>query len=205
MRVSQGESNLREHLREQLRFLDASALSYDAGFEGEAKRLAVVIRVLLHDTAQSQSLLQSLGVKHTLRFNDVVGPVPENAIIFAGLQVGFTNAGMRYYPKLQAPVRAVAFDEWWAGLVLIQKPAGISLTRSQAVLALANTDGGAHIDPRLDAQYAGLSRDNAFAWEVWRGDSRGVVENSPALPIVRQVAHEVATSIREQLATILDR
>jgi hypothetical protein len=203
MKVSQGRSDLLAHLREQLRFLDASASSYDAGFEGEAKRLAVVMRVLLHDTANSRSLLQSLGIKNTLRYNDVVGPVPTNAIIFVGLQMGFTETGMRYYPKLQTPVRTVEFEEWWNGLVLVQKPAGIALTRSQAVLPLANTDGGAHVDPRLDADYAALSRKNAFAWEVWKGDRKGVVDNSPALPITRQVAHEVAGTIREQLADAL--
>jgi hypothetical protein len=97
MKVSQRRSDLLNHLREQLQFLDASALSYDAGFEGEAKRLAVVIRVLLHDTAKSRSLLQSLGIKHTLRYNDVVGPVPNNAIVFVGkvMSRGLFNKGLK--------------------------------------------------------------------------------------------------------------
>jgi hypothetical protein len=39
------------HLREQLEFLRRSAEAYDDGAEGEAKRLATVIRVLVHGGA----------------------------------------------------------------------------------------------------------------------------------------------------------
>ncbi|PKM42871.1 MAG: hypothetical protein CVV03_09425 [Firmicutes bacterium HGW-Firmicutes-8] len=48
---------LEEHLREQLEFLELSAESYDRGKDGEAKRLASTIRVLVHETRSSHSLL----------------------------------------------------------------------------------------------------------------------------------------------------
>ena len=50
---------------------------------------------------------------------------------------------------------------------------------------------------------AALSRNNASGWEVWQGSDQGIVENSPALPITRQVAHEVLETVREQLAELL--
>lgn len=202
MRIAQQRDELLRHLHEQLRFLEASARAYDAGFEGEGKRLAVVLRVLLHDTKSSQSLLGTLGVKQSLLFQDVVGPVPDNALVFAGLSMGFTAAGVRYFPRLDAPKQRIPFDPWWNGLVLLQQNAGVHFTRRDAVLALANADGGAHVDPSLDAQYAALSRYNAFGWQVWRGVDAGIVENSPVLPIARQVAHEIAGTIREQLPRI---
>jgi hypothetical protein len=198
MRVSQSRAELIQHLREQLQFLESSAKAYDSGFEGEAKRLAVVLRVLLHDTAQSHSLLASLGVKSTLAFHDGVGPVPDKTVVFAGLSMGFSATGLRYYPKLGEPKRRIPFDPWWSGLILVQQVTGVRFDRRQAVLALANTDGGAHVDPSLDPGYAALSRNNAFGWEVSIGGAQGGVDNSPALPIVRQIAHEVVGTLREQ-------
>ncbi|MFJ5956563.1 hypothetical protein ACIQC5_11475 [Paenarthrobacter sp. NPDC092416] len=44
-------------LVEQLEFLDSSCAAYDSGSRSEAKRLATTVRVLLHDTKQSTSLL----------------------------------------------------------------------------------------------------------------------------------------------------
>jgi hypothetical protein len=48
----QTQDELLAHLKEQITFMKESAISYDNGFESEGKRLAVVIRVLVHDTSQ---------------------------------------------------------------------------------------------------------------------------------------------------------
>ncbi len=62
--VPQTRAELEAHLKEQIAFLKASAQSYDKGFLGEAKRLAVTVRVLIHDTVASPSLLRQLDLKH---------------------------------------------------------------------------------------------------------------------------------------------
>jgi len=49
-RGSHTKAELLDYLREQITFLRNSIDSYDKGFEGEAKRLATTIRVLVHDT-----------------------------------------------------------------------------------------------------------------------------------------------------------
>jgi hypothetical protein len=101
MTIAQTTDELFSHLREQLYFLQASARSYDQGIEGEAKRLAVVLRILLHDRGRnSHSLLGSIGVKETLLFHDVVGPVPADAFVFVGLWMRPTTNGYRYCPSL---------------------------------------------------------------------------------------------------------
>ncbi|MGY4173981.1 hypothetical protein [Bradyrhizobium sp. USDA 4529] len=43
--------DLQAHLDEQMGFLEWSAKSLDEGYEDEAKRLAVTLRVLLHETS----------------------------------------------------------------------------------------------------------------------------------------------------------
>jgi hypothetical protein len=47
-----------ELLRRHLRFMQRSADAYDVGFHDDATRIAVSIRVLLHDTRKSTSLLR---------------------------------------------------------------------------------------------------------------------------------------------------
>src|SRR3954467_14968214 len=56
MRVPQSKAELDNHLKEQSGSLRASMRSYDEGFEGEAKRLAVTIRVLVHNTSRSHAI-----------------------------------------------------------------------------------------------------------------------------------------------------
>lgn len=60
-RHRQTDPELMNHLYEQMAFLKRSAEHYDAGEFSEAKRLAATLRVLLHDTDRSVSLLSQLG------------------------------------------------------------------------------------------------------------------------------------------------
>ena len=191
-------------LREQLDFLEASGVAYDAGKEGEAKRLAVVLRILLYETKNSHSLLGSLGVKDSLRYWAVMGSAAKNELVFMGLSMGFTPQGMRYVPTLRDPKQRVALTDWWNALVLFNPKERVEFSRGSAILSLANKDGGAHVDRSLDAAYAALSRNNSFGWEVTLGSGgAGIVENNPALPLVRTAAHEVFGTLKEQLPNLL--
>jgi hypothetical protein len=62
-KIQQTQEELEAHLSEQLHFLEVSAESFDNGDDSEARRMAVHIRTLLHDTSNSQSLLKLLGLK----------------------------------------------------------------------------------------------------------------------------------------------
>jgi hypothetical protein len=69
-KASRQHSTLDDHLQRQIGYLKRSCLLYDAGHEDEAQRIAVTLRVLLHDTGASKSLLGQLGAKSVLRFVD---------------------------------------------------------------------------------------------------------------------------------------
>lgn len=62
--------SLIKQLIRQLNFLKKSALAYDQGDHEEAVRMAVSLRVLLHDTPKSHSLLSQIGLKDELDFVD---------------------------------------------------------------------------------------------------------------------------------------
>ena len=61
------QRELQQHLCEQLRFLQIAAAAYDGGEPEAAKMLATTMRVLVHDTHTSHSVLGQLGCKETLR------------------------------------------------------------------------------------------------------------------------------------------
>ncbi|HEY4058491.1 MAG TPA: hypothetical protein VGM39_17885 [Kofleriaceae bacterium] len=75
------DQDFRAHLIEQVGFLDASSTAYDQGIESEAKRLATTVRVLVHDTSASRSLLTHLGVRDRLPWTDTaMGVIRESAL-----------------------------------------------------------------------------------------------------------------------------
>ncbi|AFC28385.1 hypothetical protein PM3016_1460 [Paenibacillus mucilaginosus 3016] len=188
------------HLEEQLYFIKASSEAFDKGFLGEAKRLATTIRVLLHDNkTSSQSLLKQLDQKDKIKYYSVLeNKDTDNAIIFVGLSSGFENGEFTYYPRLVSPVAKLDFQEWWNQPVLINKPQGLLFTRESIIRNVANTDGGAHVDPGLNEKYYELSRQNGFGWEFHDVEPPSEFKG-PELSFTRQIAHELYMSITEQI------
>lgn len=81
------------HLNENLDFLKCSAEWFDSGYTAEAKRLAVTVRVLVHDTGKSKSILNLLKVKSNMVFLDTVSDCqPKNLMSHHGL-VGISVGG----------------------------------------------------------------------------------------------------------------
>ncbi len=199
MNVPQSTDDLNKHLQEQIGFLTRSADSYDLGFHDEAKRLAVTIRVLLHDTVNSKSLLDQLGQKNRLFYDTAMPEVQNNLLPHAALvcmTIGKTAGG--YMPLLdemtdQMPPRNVTFDEWWQRPIFRNKNNEM-LSRKQLVLAVANQDGGAHIDPSLHEVYTKLSRTEGTGWTLHSSGTAGLVLEAE-LAAVRQIAHEVLRTL----------
>lgn len=231
-KYTQTDQELRDHLYEQLRFLRVSAASYDSGFEGEAKRLATTVRVLVHDTKKSKSLLHQLNLKHIIRMHDTALPfdsrnlAPHQGLVViridvpagvSGSEVSFTLVGkdepfgeappgqartkMTYEPRVSAgggvaSPTSVPFRRWWEEIV-IKDSEGHTFTRSDLVLAMTNKEGGAHVDPKLDKQYARLTRFHSQGWQVTTGEVRLPPDNSLVGASIRQIAHELLVSIEE--------
>jgi hypothetical protein len=230
-KYKQTKEDLTTHLREQLQFLRASVTSFDEGFEGEAKRLAATVRVLVHDTKSSKSLLHLLGIKSVVRMHDTAIPFdPANLLPHQGLvsmridvpegsgttAVTFTVFGVNepdtdapsdkarakvtYVPRVSTPnnmvePRDVSFNHWWEEIV-IKDGAGQRFSRKDLIMAMANKEGGSHVDPQLDDKYAKLARFNSQGWQVQTGEIKSPLDNSVVAATVRQIAHELSVSIR---------
>lgn len=193
---------LQQHLREHRGFIRRSSKSFDDGFADEAKRLATSIRVLVHDTSSSRSLLGQLRLKDTIRFKDTAGPFNiDNLLPSSNLtMMRMSDAGIEYLPHLDAGPPAcyqhpdLFFEEWWKRIVL-KDGAGEEWSRRDLVLKAANQDGGAHVDHSLDERYASLREDNSMGWIYSNGASDSPPLNDPVLSSVRQIAWELEQSL----------
>ena len=151
--------------------MQRSAASFDEGYVDEGKRIAVVIRVLVHDTAQSKSLLGLLNLKDINFFDTSADYTQDIFGSFNGLalQSFSSSTGGEYVPRFKVPGNPAEpysfkpFGIWWQKIILVdfQKQ---KFSRRQIILALANKDGGAHVDPDLNGDYAALTRENSMGW-----------------------------------------
>ena len=203
VKIHQSKDELEGHLREQVAFLRASARSYDTGFKGEAKRMSVVARVLLHDTANSKSLLGQLGLKSIDFFDTAYDFDPEKYILsFHGLaimQIGpdrgefVPRCAVPPKPSPFEPQKWIQFRQWWEKVVVVDGQ-GNRFTRQGLVLALSNKEGGAHIDPQLDPAWAAVTRHGSMGLGWGYNDKQGDFTGLE-LASMRQIAHELFVSL----------
>lgn len=203
-KLPQTKAELLEHLRDSLGFLEASSASFEGGFVGEAKRLATTIRVLVHDTEKSKSLLGLLKIKASMGYLNTSHPYdPKNLLSYhglVGLRVG--NGNSRYWAPLGEGALGRSgkyefFPDWWNQVVIVDSRKA-RFTRRELVLALANKDGGAHVDPHLDESYAELTRNNSVGWMILDGTTQKPMQDVE-LYSVRQIAFELLSSVKRYL------
>lgn len=215
MRYRQSEGELKQHLQEQIEFLLASSRAYDEGNKAEAKRLALHLRILLHDTSQSDSLLRQLGKKDIHFYDTMYGThiVPEKSsddrVMTRTGEMAATMIGggeVLVLPKCAADdgdsFRGKnPFDVWWNAVIYLaaDKP----FTRRSLILDVANKDGGAHVSPTLKQDYADLTRHNLQG--LAKVDKHGVdALDPPVSACIRQITFEVLKTLAEEYPEYLD-
>jgi hypothetical protein len=193
---------LEKHLDEQLRFVESSAEAYDRGFIGEAKRLATTIRVLIHDTKNSRSLLSQLNKKINPFLDTAFNKNPNSIISYGGL-VALAKIHGDDKPEYMALLdeippsfrnKWVNFETWWMEPIFInQKKEEIS--RSKLILTACDQDGGAHIDPKLDVIYDSLILGSFMGWESHSSKGKALISGAESAAI-RQIAHEILRTLK---------
>lgn len=195
---TQTESDLKQHLDEQREFLLQSCKSYDGGALIEAKRISVQLRVLLHDTLKSHSLLSTLNIKHELKFKDSPrkinrdNPFSQSCLTIINAS-GEEIVSIKHKPRFVIPPFQPDiyddFDNWWTRTVIIDNNRN-EFSRRDIVLYIANKEGGAHIDKELPEVFKALSRDNAFGFK-YVNNGQEVDFESIIFPAIRQIAWEL--------------
>jgi hypothetical protein len=200
--IVQTQNDLFNHFNEQLELLSVLAQSYDSGSEVAAKSMATCVRVLLHNTDRSFSLLKQLGLDGSDIFDtcaEIEGS-PTTGAIQIGSSAGLVALALgedgkgRYIPYLdETPPfhgKKVPFKDYW-GAVVFTDNFGAKFTRKDIVLTVANQDGGAHIDPQIDEKYVQLSRKNSMGWEAGNDHVPSTAPIGPELAAIRQIGHEI--------------
>ncbi|MFZ6733636.1 hypothetical protein ACO0LG_17045 [Undibacterium sp. Ji42W] len=194
---------LTDHLRRQLSYLRRSCELYDAGHLDEAIRIALVIRVLIHDTPNSASVLHQMGVKTNLKLVTSFGlsnRLPKNfsptSIIplFASSQGG----GIAVPFTLPTPPILFTVDDWWNEEVWKQDS---TLTRRKIILETANKEGGAHVQENAPKVIQELRKGLTQVSSVKVGGVEVGTPNNFHFVLNRQFAHELLNSA-ELLALI---
>lgn len=202
--VRQTKDELKSHLREQIEFLKSSSQAYDEGYTSEAKRLTVPIRLLLHDSQNSTSLLTLLKKKDILFYDTSLDYNPNNLPSTMGLIITeMEKKSAKYVPPLDdgPPTRyrkgKISFEKWWNKIVFVDRK-GNKLTRRDLVLAVANKDGGVHIDHELDKDYADITRFDSLGFMFVQDGNKRYFATHPELASVRQISHEVLKSLKDE-------
>jgi len=196
--------NYFNQLKRQISFLQRSVASYDDGYTDEAIRIAVTIRVLIHQTKNSTSLLSHLNSTHIKLRSSTIGDLL-GADFFFGLgclTVG--SSGMMYAPLLNQEIRyTLSVQDWWDQIVYVVDP-NKRISRKIIILTAANQDGGAHVDSSLNSEYAELSKSGSlgtFSKTVDGIEQYEDIEDAHFVAI-RQMGHELLNS--EELMALVN-
>lgn len=201
-KILQTKQDLEKQLDEQLDLLKVLADAYDAGNVIVAKSIATTIRLLLHHNSRSgsYSLIDQLGLKET-KFFDTSSPkakISTNTIrvgSFSGLiNIPMGVSKQDFIPHLDDTLPEifgyVKFDEYWNRIIFIDQQNN-SFTRRDIIRAVANQDGGAHVDPKIEEKYKKLARENSLGWVTVTNEKTWNNLKGSELAAIRQIGHEI--------------
>lgn len=183
----------KKQLERQLGFIRRSCSLYDQGFEDEAIRISTTIRVLMHDTPKSTSLLKHLDKKDINIFS-------QSSSIILGGEVFFLNMGLiksgRFVANLSegALQRRIPLDEWWNQTAFILDDT-LKLSKRDIVLTAANKDGGAHVDSHVPPAYEALinfGNESSFTTSMGIYDKEKII--NAHFTALRQMGYELLNS-----------
>ena len=152
-----------------MEFLRASLCAFYDGKFAESVRIATIIRVLVHETSMSKPLLrQALPSALDLPILDHAGEQPGEKAIFrfaVSARMGPTIAPAVDLSSSHHSLSTVG--SWWnAEVFTFRSQVGTQLvyTRKRVVLILADTEGGAHVDPDENRDYVRLLTDSPISF-----------------------------------------
>lgn len=198
--------------------LKKACRDFDDGHENAARAIAVAIRVLVHDTNMSTSLIKAVEIasqgavvrKSYLSYVNtcakIDGRIPEPCWAFVKLQFLVRNpVKLRYLAPLgeSETVKKAndSFDNWWDRQIILIDGQGQRFTRKKIVLSIANQDGGAHVAIDVSKDYYDLTRNNTLGNSIsisrdGEAISASSEKSNIAFAVVRQIAHELLLTLQ---------
>lgn len=212
-RIYKNKYELLKILDWQISLLKDTCTLFDKGKEYQALTLANLIRLFVHDTNNSTSLLKQLDLKQVEFISAKIEPSSRSKS-WASLYMISTNHEKKiaestprfkirgYYDSLHpnSDYHRVNFETWWEETIEITHP--LEFSRKNYILYIANKDGGVHVDE--SSTYLGYSHLIEKSSFVKVGDELYYSENTH-FTIIRQIAFELLQTITEIIIPSLEK
>jgi hypothetical protein len=220
-RIERSIGDKRAMLREQILLLNSYADSYDAGQRAFAKPMAASLRLLIHHHRNSISLLHQLGLRQGRFFAVVKKVSTKNLLTECNLLVTHFTGNRAHYVAWTAPLdlrQRLSFPEWWSAPVL-KGHSGITMCRRDVITAVADMDGGAHVDPSLEKVYHLFRTGELIGWGVVKNEMgigflvpmadsepvNGEIMAEPQYACVRTITHEFLLTMQKYAPWSFDK
>ena len=208
--MSYVDNPLEEKYEEFLELIETLCDSYD-NCEKDILALSIstAVRVLVHDTNNSTSLLSHLNRKDIdfLSTNYENHKDPIHLGLVRKINVGVSDGAggeakywplcdERYFPSPKEQ-KYINFEEWWDKEEVFRSNQS-KLTRKDLVLSMANKDGGAHFDAKVKEKYDTFRHEwsgGSTLVGIKSGIARGY-DNIPVYPAIRQIGYEILCTLK---------
>lgn len=184
-------SNDAKLLQDQYSRLKDALQGFYAGKDVQALNVAITIRVLLHASKSSKSLLSRLHIDYlNLPIYDKppLGPKTVFAVRTPLVISGDGTKGTARPQFDNGLYHLVPLSRWWND---DYQPLGaLRLSKKEIVLNVANKDGGAHIDSKLPDHHATLS-EPPFYFAMDNGGEKHFMRPNLAYGITAQAGCEL--------------
>jgi len=142
-------------IRQQHDRLKEAVDAFYADKEVQALNIAITVRVLIHETNRSSSLLSRVNPNYwdlTIHHKPVLNPQAVFAVPLT-IQIGGDGTRKIIRTSLDSPsYKLVPLSEWWSAAY---QPLGtLRLSKKDIILTVADKDGGAHIDGKVPDTHA---------------------------------------------------
>jgi hypothetical protein len=188
----------KEQLQTQFRLIESACRSYDDGLHEAALHIAVALRVLIHETSQSHSLLGQLSLRDSVKLLSTI-PKLEPAtkvadnVLTETITFGVGIGPFGFTPHLgDSPYKNyLSVEEWWSEVVHEFRQ---TFSRRDIILAAANKDGGAHIDPNPDQKTILLCGSVGTLTTITSHGMQKRELTNPHFSLIRQFGFEILNS-----------
>lgn len=208
---------LKSEFHRQLKILNSHCLNFDKGDVDYALEIATKIRLLLHDTRRSSSLLAQIYESSSVCFFSET-PFLSSQYPYTQEEVSntkFTRTGLVFYkarienhsqslfyaeshPHLGQAKNTMwtDFNTWWEKDIMLIVASNIPYTRKMIITYVSNKLGGAHIDPKIDTHIQNLLENLSPSVKVQcETQVLNTNTNTLLLSIIRQIAFEFLTTV----------
>lgn len=204
--------------------------SFDNNKVRKATDIAGRIRTLVKDgKPQTRSILQQLDRKNIpfkdsaipytanpgFSFFDIYGSITNSVIIVSGVYMGlvykifrrdegesnFSFAPLFKREQLVPEIREIPFSAWWEQIIYEDPNSKFILSRKDLILSSAEQDGFAHLDPKLNLNYASFLEPDSLFLEI--NGQKINFTNNPAKNSIRQIGHEIILTLKDHLSDLI--